>query len=83
VYILVCSDGSYYTGYTNDLEKRVKAHNCSKRGAKYTRAKRPVKVVWMREYTNKSQALKIEARIKNLTRVEKDNLVKNTVLEHI
>ncbi|MCP4653725.1 MAG: GIY-YIG nuclease family protein [Candidatus Omnitrophica bacterium] len=50
VYILECSDGSYYTGYTNDLEKRVKEHNCGERGAKYTRGKRPIKVVWSKGY---------------------------------
>jgi len=74
VYILHCADGTYYTGYTPDLEKRVALHNAGK-GAKYTRSRLPVKVAWSKGYKGKSAAMSAEARIKQLTRVQKDKLV--------
>ena len=83
VYILECADGTYYTGYTNDLEKRVKEHNCSKRGAKYTRAKRPVRVVWSREYKYMHYAMKAEYKIKQLNRKQKELLVDGMRLDKV
>lgn len=75
VYILRCSDNTYYTGYTNDLEKRVETHNL-KKGAKYTRARTPVSLVYFERLETKSEALKRECEIKKLTRQQKDELIK-------
>ena len=76
VYILECSDGTYYTGYTNDLNNRVKEHNNSKRGAKYLRGKLPIKLVWHKEYRYYKRALQAERRIKLLSHREKEELVR-------
>ena len=62
-YILQCADGTYYTGWTNNLEKRVEDHN-QNRGAKYTRGRTPVKLVYSETFETKSEALKREAAIK-------------------
>ena len=70
-----CADGTYYTGWTTDLEERVKVHNAGK-GAKYTRTRRPVKLVYMEELPDKSSALKREWAIKKLTRRQKELLIK-------
>jgi putative endonuclease len=75
VYIVECQDGAYYTGYTNDLEKRIDEHNNSKRGARYTRYKRPVKLVYAKEYQYYKDALDEERNIKKLTREQKEELV--------
>lgn len=74
LYMLQCKDNSLYTGITTDLERRVKEHNSSKLGAKYTRARRPVKLVYSKEFETRSEALIEEARIKKLARVEKIKL---------
>jgi putative endonuclease len=74
VYIVICSDGTYYTGYTPDLERRVRLHNDG-RGAKYTRGRRPVELVWSREYKYFRKAFSEEKRIKKLTRSQKEELV--------
>lgn len=63
-YILKCADESLYTGYTNDIDKRVKAHNEGK-GAKYTRNRRPVTLVYYEEFQEKSDAMKREYEIKH------------------
>lgn len=76
VYILECADKSLYTGSTNDLQKRLKAHNESKTGARYTKSRRPVKLVYAEEYRTKPQALSREAEIKQLTREQKLLLLK-------
>ncbi|MDD7306078.1 MAG: GIY-YIG nuclease family protein [Peptoniphilaceae bacterium] len=76
VYILRCSDDSLYTGWCRDLDKRLKTHNSGK-GAKYTRARLPVKLVFYEEITDKSQALKEEIRIKKLSKENKEKLVRN------
>lgn len=76
VYMLKCADGSLYTGYTNDLQKRVGVHN-SGRGAKYTKSRLPVRLVYSEEHESKSSALKREAEIKKLTRAQKEKLIKN------
>ena len=74
VYILQCSDGSFYTGITNNLELRVKTHN-SGRGAKYTKNRLPVRLVY-KEYTkDKSQSLRRELEIKKLSRLAKKELI--------
>jgi putative endonuclease len=75
VYIVKCCDGTYYTGSTNDLEKRIGEHNNGKRGAKYLRGKRPVKLVWRKEYNYYKRALQAETRIKQLSHSEKQELV--------
>ena len=73
-YILECRDGTYYTGWTNDLEKRVKTHNTGK-GAKYTKSRRPVKLVYYEAFETKSEATKREYAIKQLTRSQKKELI--------
>jgi len=76
VYILRCSDGSLYTGITNDLPKRLKAHAAGK-ASLYTRSRLPVALAYSEPQESKSAALKREAAIKRLRRAEKDRLVKN------
>ena len=73
-YMLKCSDGTLYTGWTNNLEKRVEAHNSGK-GAKYTKARRPVELAYYEEFETKEQAMKREYAIKQLGRKEKQKLI--------
>ncbi len=73
-YILQCADGTLYTGWTNDLTKRVRAHNDGT-GAKYTRARRPVKLVYSESYDSKEEAMRREAEIKRMSRGEKEKLI--------
>ncbi|MBW0765999.1 MULTISPECIES: GIY-YIG nuclease family protein [Mammaliicoccus] len=75
-YILECKDHTLYTGYTTDLERRLKVHNDGK-GAKYTRVRRPVKLVYHEIFDNKSEALKREYALKQLTRKQKLALIKD------
>ncbi len=74
VYIVECCDGSLYTGWTTDVDKRVEAHNSGK-GAKYTRSRRPVELVYTEELPTKEDALSREAAIKKLTPVKKRQLI--------
>ncbi|GGE53908.1 UPF0213 protein [Pullulanibacillus camelliae] len=74
VYILECSDGSYYTGYTNHLEKRLAAHQSGK-GAKYTRGRGPVALIYSEAYSTKEEAMKREYAIKQLSKEQKRSLV--------
>ena len=74
VYMLRCADDTLYTGYTNDVPKRLEAHNTG-RGAKYTRSRRPCKLVWACAYDTKSDAMKREYAVKQLTRREKMKLI--------
>lgn len=74
VYILECGNGSFYTGWTNNLQHRVQMHNMGK-GAKYTKAHLPVKLVYVEEFEDKSEALRREYEIKQLTRSEKLMLI--------
>ena len=74
VYILRCGDGSLYTGITNDLSRRLAAHS-SGRGAKYTRSRLPVALVWQEAQPDKSAALRREQQIKALSRAEKLRLI--------
>jgi putative endonuclease len=75
VYILECRNGAYYTGSTNNLKKRLELHNKGK-GAKYTRDRRPVRLVWRKRYRNFKNVFLEEKRIKRLTRGQKEILVK-------
>lgn len=74
VYILKCADGTYYTGWTTDVGRRLAAHN-SGRGAKYTRSRGPSEVVYTEEFDDKGAALRREWEIKQLTRSEKERLI--------
>ncbi len=76
VYILCCGDGTLYTGCTNDLTRRIKAHQ-EGRGAKYTRSRLPVELAYSEPAADKSQALRREAAIKRLSRQEKLGLMAN------
>ena len=73
-YLLVCSDNTLYCGYTNNLDKRIAAHNSGK-GAKYTKTRLPVKLVYSETFDNKSDAMKREWQIKQYTRKQKLNLL--------
>lgn len=75
VYILECRDRSLYTGITKDITKRLDEHNTKTSGAKYTKARRPVKVVYQEPSVNRSTASKREYEIKKLTRLKKLELV--------
>lgn len=77
LYILKCADDSLYTGITVNLDQRVNQHNSSKLGAKYTRTRRPVKVVYTKKFANRSKAVKEELRIKKLSRKEKLKMIGN------
>ena len=74
VYLLRCGDGTLYTGVTTDLTRRVTAHNSGK-GAKYTRGRQPLELVYRESCENHSQALKREWEVKQLTRQEKEALI--------
>ena len=76
VYILRCSDGTFYTGYTTDPVRRTRVHNSGK-GAKYTRARRPVELIYTEEFDGKREAQRREYAIKQLTRAEKEELIKS------
>ncbi len=78
VYMVMCADGSLYTGWTTDTEKRVAVHN-SEKGAKYTRGKRPVKLVYSERFDTKSEALKREWAIKRLSHDEKIKLIEGSM----
>jgi putative endonuclease len=82
VYILECADGTYYTGYTNDLEKRLSCHN-SGAGSRYTRSRLPVRIVWSKPCRNKHYAMSQEARIKNLPRKAKESLIAGAAVSEI
>lgn len=71
-YVLECGDGSYYAGYTNDLEKRLRVHNEGK-GAKYTRARLPVRYIHQEAYETKREAMQAEYSFKKLSRSQKEH----------
>ena len=75
VYVVKCSDGTFYTGVAKDVARRLDEHNSSKLGAKYTRARRPVELVFSEESASRSDACKREAVIKGLTRDQKIGLI--------
>lgn len=74
-YIVQCVDGTYYTGYTNDIDKRIRAHN-SGRGAKYVKTRLPVVLVYVERYDSKVEAMRREYVIKRMTRRQKTILVR-------
>lgn len=74
VYVVRCADGTYYTGYTTDVERRVATHNTGD-GAKYTRGRTPVRLVHSEHFDTRSAAMQREAAIKSLTRSAKERLV--------
>ena len=74
-YLVKCADGTLYCGWTNHLERRLKAHNAGK-GAKYTKGRRPVTLVYYEIFDTKKEAMRREAEIKRLTRYEKLELVR-------
>lgn len=76
IYIVECSDNSYYTGITNDVPKRLLTHNSGK-GAKYTRGRLPVALIWFKRVNGRSEASKLEYKIKKMTRKQKKQLIKN------
>ncbi len=76
VYILLCEDGSFYTGSTDDVGKRFENHITGK-GAKYTKSHKPVKIIYQKGFATKSEALKMEWAIKKLSKEEKIKLVNN------
>ena len=82
-YIIECRDGTYYTGYTCNLERRVKEHNGGGSGAKYTRGRGPVRVVWSKKYRYLAYAMKLEYRIKQLNRKQKRLLTEGVSLNKV
>lgn len=77
-YILECKDGTFYTGWTNNLEKRLKDHNDGK-GAKYTKTRRPVVLAYYEEFATKEEAMKREYVIKQMKRSEKKKLIEKSM----
>jgi len=75
VYIAECSDKSLYTGITTDIDRRISEHNNSNKGAKYTRSRRPIRLVYLESYKDRSIASRREYSIKKLKRVEKLSLI--------
>ncbi|MBQ8932674.1 MAG: GIY-YIG nuclease family protein [Lachnospiraceae bacterium] len=75
-YIVECADGSYYCGWTNNVNKRLAAHNAGK-GAKYTKPRLPVKLVYQEEFSTKEEAMSREWHIKQLTRFQKEALIRS------
>ena len=83
VYILKCSDKTFYTGVCVDLEKRILQHNGEKKGgAKYTEFKRPVELVYFEKKIGRSEAQKREVEIKKMTKIQKEEMVKNNFREN-
>ncbi len=81
-YMVLCSDNSLYTGYTDDLKRRIEAHNSGK-GAKYTKARRPVELVYWENHATKQQAMQREYAIKQLSRAQKVRLLPEDVQQKI
>ena len=76
VYMVRCSDNTLYTGITTDLEKRMAAHNKGKNGAKYTRSRRPVRLVYSQGGLSRSEAAKLEYRVRKLSAAAKERLLR-------
>jgi putative endonuclease len=75
LYVVRCSDGTLYTGVTTSVERRIREHNGSSRGAKYTKARRPVELVWTKEYKNRSEAQSAEYNFKKLFHKQKWEII--------
>jgi putative endonuclease len=74
-YILLCEDGSYYTGYTTDVQRRFEEH-LSGKGAKYTRSHKPKGIIYKKQFKTRKEAMKYECEIKKLTHVQKENMIR-------
>ena len=81
LYVVQCSDGSLYTGVTTDIERRIREHNGSKRGAKYTRGRRPVKLIYVKDCRDRFEALREERKFKSLSRKEKLKIIEKSAEE--
>lgn len=79
VYIVLCIDNTLYTGVTNNINKRVREHNTSKRGAKYTKTRRPVRLVYLELFDSRSEAQRREYKIKQLSKQDKNKLIQKYV----
>ncbi|MDE5977176.1 MAG: GIY-YIG nuclease family protein [Turicibacter sp.] len=77
VYMVECSDGTYYTGYTRNVKRRIKEHNESNKGAKYTRARRPVVLKYQESFETRQLACQREYEIKQFSRSKKEALIKS------
>ena len=77
LFILKCSDDTFYTGVTTDIDRRLDEHNNSSKGAKYTKARRPVTLAYCKKVGDRSEAQKEEYRVRKLSRDEKISLVEN------
>ncbi|MDM5314426.1 GIY-YIG nuclease family protein [Fictibacillus sp. b24] len=82
LYILECGDGTYYTGYTNDLAKRLEKHKEGK-GAKYTRGRGPLKLVFQKSFSTKQEAMRMEFAVKKLNRAEKERMIKEGSVSYV
>lgn len=78
-YLARCADDTLYCGYTDNIKSREKTHNSGK-GAKYTRARLPVRIIYYEMFKTKSEAMRREYEIKKLTRIQKERLIKNTAV---
>lgn len=74
-YVLLCADGTYYAGVTTNIERRLHEHNHTKRGAKYTRTRRPTKIVLSESHPDRSSAMRAEIKFKRLKRKQKEEIV--------
>lgn len=81
LYVVECSDSTLYTGVTTDVERRVREHNTTSRGAKYTKFRRPVKLLWFKMYSNRSNAQSAEYAFKKLPRQQKVKLIRRYLHE--
>lgn len=81
VYILLCEDGSFYIGSTNDLSKRFLKHQKGN-GGRYTRSHKPIKIIYQEKYVTRSRALKREIELKKLSRIEKEALISKTTVSN-
>ncbi len=77
LYVLLCADGSYYTGITKDTERRLHEHNKTKRGAKYTRTRRPVQLMYVERFSLHGEALRAERTFKRLSHAQKKQIVES------
>lgn len=79
LYVVHCCDNTLYTGVTTDLKRRVNEHNTSSRGSRYTRTRRPVKLVYWKIFENRSNAQKAEYKFKQLTRKQKNEIINKNI----
>ena len=82
IYILRCSDNSLYCGQTKDLKRRIQEHNSADSKSKYTRSRRPVKLVYEEKYKKVNEALKREFEIKKMTKLKKEKLISSSLLKN-